>query len=97
MHHFCGSWPHTFYFRILSSFWLKRCGVNPLSLGVGRGLGLRWNKIEVAAAIEGAILPLQKKEPEQENTQRRPPLSRRPLVGRPLKEQLALIAGAKLQ
>lgn len=77
--------------------WLKRCGVNPISLGVGRGLGLRWSKIDVEAAIAGAELPLAKKEEKEEKLPRRPPLSKRPLVGRSLKEQLALISGAHLQ
>ena len=74
--------------------WLKRKGVNPISLGTGRGLGLRWNKIEVEAAIAGAVLVLSDKE---EKKPRRPPLAKRPLVGRSTKEQLALIYGSKLQ
>lgn len=47
-----------------ASRWLKRQGINPISLGVGRGLGLRWNKLEVEAAISGAILlpPVNKEE-----------------------------------
>ncbi len=75
--------------------WLRRQGVNPISLGVGRGLGLRWSKIDVEAAIAGSVLfP---SEPKEEKKPRRPPLSKRPLVGRSIKEQLALIAGGRLQ
>ena len=74
--------------------WLKRKGVIPLSLGVGRGLGLRWSKIDVEAAIAGA--QIQSKDKEEKNP-RRPPLHKRPLVGRSLAEQLALISGEKLQ
>ena len=75
--------------------WLRRQGVNPISLGVGRGLGLRWNKAEVEAVISGAVLfpP----EPKEEKKPRRPPLSKRPLVGRSLREQLALIYGERVQ
>ena len=77
--------------------WLKRCGVHPISLGVGRGLGLRWSKIDVEAAIAGAELPLSKDKEKKDRKPQRPPLSKRPLVGRSLKEQLALISGAHLQ
>lgn len=73
---------------------LKSKGVNPISLGTGRGLGLRWNKIEVEAAIAGTVLVLPDK--EEKKTQRQP-LDKRPLVGRSTKEQLALINGSKLQ
>ncbi|MBQ3059577.1 MAG: hypothetical protein IJD16_04600 [Desulfovibrio sp.] len=74
--------------------WLKRNNVHPLSLGVGRGLGLRWNLAEVEAVIAGAILVPKEKE---EKKPRRLPLSQRPLEGRSLAEQLALINGGTVQ
>lgn len=77
--------------------WLRRQGVNPISLGVGRGLGLRWSRVDVEAAISGATLFQQPKEEKEEKKPRRPPLSKCPLVGRSLKEQLALISDAQLQ
>ena len=74
--------------------WLSRNGVSPLSLGVGRGLGLRWNLAEVEAAIAGNIIYPESK---AEKLPRRPPLSKRPLVGKSIKEQLALIDGGSVQ
>jgi len=74
--------------------WLTRCGVSPVMLGPGRGLGIRWNLAEVEAAIDGAVLS---EKPKPEKKDRRPPLSKRPLVGRSLSEQLALIRGDHIQ
>lgn len=74
--------------------WLDRNGVPAVSLGPGRGLGLRWNYILVQAAIENATI--EKPSPEK-TAPKRPKLSQRPLVGRNLREQLALIHGDALQ
>lgn len=69
--------------------WLKRQGLNPIFLGRGRGMGWRWNKLEVEAAINGSIIIQQ----DETRKSRKPPSYTRPLVGKSIKEQLASILG----
>lgn len=73
--------------------WLKRMGVAVIDLGPGRGLGKRWSRDEVLAAIEGATIFTQPKDAKEAVT-RKPRLTDRPLYGKSRKEQIALILGA---
>lgn len=74
--------------------WLTRKGVSVIQLGRGRGLGTRYRREEVEAAISEAtvtVLQTEKAAP------RRLSLDSRPLVGRTMTEQLALVRGGRLQ
>lgn len=74
--------------------WLTRKGVSIIQLGRGRGLGTRYRREEVEAAISDAtiMVPL-----PHSVKPRRPPLNTRPLVGKTLKEQVELVMGGRLQ
>lgn len=74
--------------------WLARNGVSLIQLGRGRGLGARYRKEEVEAAISGATITPQ--EPTKPIA-RRPQLETRPLYGRSLAEQTALVMGGRVQ
>lgn len=78
--------------------WLERNNVPAISLGAGRGLGLRWNELLVQVAIDKStvISPHEIEEKKKEAKKVRLN-SKRPLVGRSLSEQLALLRAGVVQ
>lgn len=74
--------------------WLTRKGVSIIQLGRGRGLGTRYRREEVEAAISDATVLASS---PATNAPRRLPLDSRPLVGKTMAEQLALVRGGRLQ
>ena len=73
--------------------WLKRVGIRPVHLG-GR-LGRRYMRQDMLEALEAARTGTPPGGPSapKEKTYRRPPMSKRPIVGRSRKELVEELSG----